>query len=143
MPLDVLLAFVGVTTLLFLTPGPSMTLILANGAAHGVRAGIITVLGNAAGCAVLLAMVLGGLHLVVRHFEAWLPQFIDPGAQRLPQSVLLASVFIAVCVVVQTGLALAANRAGRWFFSGRGKLIDQIAAVVLIVGGLLLIIVKG
>jgi homoserine/homoserine lactone efflux protein len=206
MPLDVLLAFVGVTTLLFLTPGPSMTLILANGAAHGVRAGIITVLGNAAGCAVLLAMVLGGLHLVVRHFEAWfpivryagaaylfwlgvsflrksmraagdtgmgseqkaqqkhfysgivvafanptallflaalLPQFIDPGAERLPQSVLLASVFIAVCVVVQTGLALAANRAGRWFFSGRGKLIDQIAAVVLIAGGLLLIVVKG
>ena len=83
MPLDVLLAFVGVTTLLFLTPGPSMTLILANGAAHGVRAGIITVLGNAAGCAVLLAMVLGGLHLVVRHFEAWFPIVRYAGAAYL------------------------------------------------------------
>lgn len=206
MSLELLLAFVGVTTVLFLTPGPSMTLILANGAAHGIRAGLVTVLGNAAGFTVLLVMVLAGLHLLVQHFEAWfpvvryagaaylfwlgvrfyrksmnvagepgaaspaqaqrshflsgivvafanptallflaalLPQFIDPGRERFVQSAELAGVFITLCILVQAGLALAANQAGRWLLSGRERLMDQIAAVVLILGGLILIVARG
>jgi homoserine/homoserine lactone efflux protein len=204
MSLEFLLPFIGVTTLLFLTPGPSMTLILANGAAHGTRAGIMTVLGNAAGFAVLLIIVLAGLHVIVRHFETWfpavryagaayllwlgigfyrrsirvsdnalapvraqrshflggvvvafanptalfflaalLPQFIDPSRERMAQSVLLAAIFIALCILVQAGLAVAANRAGRWLLSRKARLMDQIAAVVLILGGLLLIFVRG
>jgi threonine/homoserine/homoserine lactone efflux protein len=202
---ELFLAFIGVTTILFLTPGPSMTLILANGAAHGVRAGIITVLGNAAGFAVLIVLVLAGLHLVVRHFENWfpvvcyagaaylfwlgisyfrkslryaqagdqkppasrgshflsgivvafanptalfflaalLPQFIEPGAERFLQSAVLATTFIAICILVQGGLAVAANQAARFVLRDNGRLMDQIAAVVLILGGLLLILARG
>ena len=204
MSLEFILPFIGVTTLLFLTPGPSMTLILANGAAHGTRAGIMTVLGNAAGFAILLIIVLAGLHVIVRHFEVWfpavryagaayllwlgigfyrrslrvsggnvppmrprrshflggvvvafanptalfflaalLPQFIDPSRERMAQSVLLAAIFIALCILVQAGLAVAANRAGRWLLSRKARLMDQIAAVVLILGGLILIFVRG
>src|SRR5688572_31078213 len=83
MALEFILPFIGVTTLLFLTPGPSMTLILANGAAHGTRAGIMTVLGNAAGFAVLLIVVLAGLHVIVRHFEVWFPAVRYAGAAYL------------------------------------------------------------
>ena len=182
-----------------------MTLILANGAAHGARAGIVTVLGNATGFTILLMAVLAGLHLIVQHFESWfpvlryagaaylfwlgigfyrksmvaagepevslppparrhfwagivvafanptalfflaalLPQFIDPQHERFAQSLLLAAVFIAICVAVQAALALAADRAGRWLLSGRAKVIDKIAAVVLILGALLLIVARG
>jgi threonine/homoserine/homoserine lactone efflux protein len=204
MKIEILLSFIGASTLLFLTPGPSMTLILANGAAHGTRAGIVTVLGNAAGFAIVLLIVLAGLHLIAQHFEAWfpivrylgaayllwlgirflqrslktseektptktssrnhffsgifvafanptalsflaafLPQFIDPDSEKFLQSSVLALVFISVCVLVQSGIAVAANRAGQWLLSGKGRLIDQIAAVVLIIGGLLLILARG
>jgi len=68
------------SVLLFLTPGPSMAVILANGAVHGRKAGLMTVLGNATGCAVLLVIVLAGLELLVRNFEAWFPYVRYAGA---------------------------------------------------------------
>lgn len=48
-----LLAFLGACTLLALTPGPNLALILANVAGGGVRAGIWTLAGTTAGLALL------------------------------------------------------------------------------------------
>jgi threonine/homoserine/homoserine lactone efflux protein len=206
MSIELFIAFVGATALVFLTPGPSMVLILANSATHGIRAGIVTVLGNAFGFMVLLALILAGLHLIVRHFESWfpivrfagaaylfwlgvrfyrrsvaevpqpegaaphqaqrnhflggivvafanptallflaalLPQFITAGSGRLTQSAVLAAVFISVCIFVQTLLAVAANQAGQWLLSGKARLLDKIAAVALMLGGLMLVVAGG
>jgi threonine/homoserine/homoserine lactone efflux protein len=202
MPLELLIPFGFASILIFLTPGPAMTLILVNGAAHGARAGLRTVLGNAAGFAVLLAIVLAGLDFVVSHFEAWfaviryagalylfwlgiqhwrqssrvgtdrnvgkgrgefmggaavafanpaalaflaafLPQFIDPEADHAVQFAWLAVIFLTACVAVQAILALVADRAGRLLVEDKGALMHRIAAVVLLIGGLLLIFARG
>jgi homoserine/homoserine lactone efflux protein len=202
MPLELLISFGIASILIFLTPGPAMTLILVNGATHGTRAGMRTVLGNAAGFAVLLAIVLAGLEYVVNNFEAWfaairyagafylfwlgiqhwrqasrvetapgagtgrgeflggaavafanpaalaflaafLPQFIDPEANHAVQFAWLAVIFLAACIVVQAVLALAADRAGRWIIAGNGAVMHRIAAVVLLIGGLLLVFARG
>ena len=193
------------SVLLFLTPGPSMTLILATGASRGTRAGLLTVLGNTAGCAVLLAIVLAGLEVLVQNFESWfpyvrylgaaylfwlglrfltrvpastaaggegtgvqpggqflngvvvafanpaalafmaafLPQFIDPGRNRDGQFLWLAATFLAASVLVQSVLAIAADRASRWLVRGNEAIINRVAAVVLLLGGLLLLFARG
>jgi threonine/homoserine/homoserine lactone efflux protein len=54
-------AFLVITVILFLTPGPIVTLVLATAATRGVRAGLMTVLGSTTGNAVLLALIASGL----------------------------------------------------------------------------------
>jgi threonine/homoserine/homoserine lactone efflux protein len=71
MPIDLLLAFFGATVLLFLKPGPAMSVIVANSAGYGVRGGLITVAGNVAGFALLLTLVALGL--------AWIAQVLQHG----------------------------------------------------------------
>ena len=65
MSIELYLAFLGATALLFLTPGPAMSLVLANSAAHGIRAGLLTVAGNAVGFAGLLLVVIAGMSWIV------------------------------------------------------------------------------
>lgn len=54
-------AFLAITVLLFLTPGPIVTLIVATGARQGTRAALLAVAGASAGNAVLLALIAIGL----------------------------------------------------------------------------------
>jgi threonine/homoserine/homoserine lactone efflux protein len=54
-------AFVVATLILVLTPGPIVTLVVANALAHGARSGLATVLGSSTGNALLVAA--GGLGL--------------------------------------------------------------------------------
>ena len=59
-------AFLLITVVLFLTPGPIVTLIIATAARSGTRAALMTVAGASTGNAVLLALIAFGLGWVLR-----------------------------------------------------------------------------
>jgi homoserine/homoserine lactone efflux protein len=59
-------AFLLITVVLFLTPGPIVTLIIATGANRGTRAALLTVAGSSAGNAVLLACIAFGLNWILK-----------------------------------------------------------------------------
>jgi homoserine/homoserine lactone efflux protein len=60
-------AFLAITVVLVLTPGPIVTLVIATGASQGSRAGLVTVAGTSAGSAVLLAIIAAGLGWVLKN----------------------------------------------------------------------------
>jgi homoserine/homoserine lactone efflux protein len=59
-------AFLLITVVLFLTPGPIVTLIVATGARQGTRAALLTVVGASTGNAVLLACIALGLGWILK-----------------------------------------------------------------------------
>src|SRR5476649_1118420 len=59
-------AFLVITVVLFLTPGPIVTLIIATGASRGSRAALQTVAGASAGNAALLACIAFGLSWILK-----------------------------------------------------------------------------
>ncbi len=59
-------AFLAITVLLFLTPGPIVTLVVTTGARRGVRAALLTVAGASTGNAVLLLAIALGLSWVLK-----------------------------------------------------------------------------
>ena len=59
-------AFLLITVVLFLTPGPIVTLILATGARQGTRAALLTVAGASTGNAVVVAAIAFGLGYILR-----------------------------------------------------------------------------
>jgi homoserine/homoserine lactone efflux protein len=60
-------AFLVITAVLVITPGPIVTLVIATGAREGMRAALTTVVGTTLGNAVLLAAIALGLSWVVRN----------------------------------------------------------------------------
>ncbi len=60
-------AFVLITLVLIVTPGPIVTLVIATGATHGVRAALTTVLGTTIGNAILIAAIAIGLSWVLKN----------------------------------------------------------------------------
>ncbi len=71
MPFEVFLTFLGACTLLFLKPGPSMSIIVANSAGYGVRGGLVSVAGNVLGCLILVTIVALGLAWIAEAMESW------------------------------------------------------------------------
>ena len=59
-------AFLLITIVLIITPGPIVTLVIATGASQGVRAALITVAGTTLGNALLIAAIALGLSWVLR-----------------------------------------------------------------------------
>jgi homoserine/homoserine lactone efflux protein len=59
-------AFLLITNVLFLTPGPIVTLIIATGARQGTRAALQTVAGASTGNALLLALIALGLGWILK-----------------------------------------------------------------------------
>jgi len=59
-------AFLLITVVLFITPGPIVTLIVATGARQGTRAGLLTVAGATTGNAVLVGMIAVGLGWILK-----------------------------------------------------------------------------
>jgi len=59
-------AFLLITVVLFLTPGPIVTLIIATGARQGTRAALQTVAGASTGNALLLACIALGLSWILK-----------------------------------------------------------------------------
>jgi homoserine/homoserine lactone efflux protein len=71
MSYQILLAFVAACVLLALTPGPNMALIVANTAAHGLRAGLVTLAGTATGLVLLVAVAALGMTSVIVFMSEW------------------------------------------------------------------------
>ena len=59
-------AFLVITVVLFLTPGPIVTLVVATGATRGIRAGLMIVAGSMAGNALLLVFIASGLSWILK-----------------------------------------------------------------------------
>jgi threonine/homoserine/homoserine lactone efflux protein len=59
-------AFVVITFILVITPGPVVTLVIATGARDGVRAALATVAGTTFGNALLIAAIAFGLNFVLK-----------------------------------------------------------------------------
>jgi LysE type translocator len=66
---DLFAAFLVITAVLIVVPGPIVTLIIATGARHGVRAALVTVGGTSIGNAVLLTAIAFGLGWVLQNAE--------------------------------------------------------------------------
>jgi homoserine/homoserine lactone efflux protein len=62
-------AFLVITAVLIVVPGPIVTLIIATGARQGTRAALVTVAGTSSGNTVLLAAIALGLGWVLRNAE--------------------------------------------------------------------------
>lgn len=62
---DLFAAFLLITLVLVITPGPIVTLVIATGATNGVRAALTTVAGTTLGNAALLAAIAFGLSWVL------------------------------------------------------------------------------
>ena len=60
-------AFVLLTIVLVLTPGPIVTLVISTGATQGTRAALTTVAGTTLGNAILLAAIAFGLNWVLKN----------------------------------------------------------------------------
>lgn len=71
MSTTILLAFAATCVLLALTPGPNMSLIIANTLAGGMRAGFMTLAGSASGLAVLAATAAIGMSSVMVFMAEW------------------------------------------------------------------------
>lgn len=71
MSLELYLAFVAACAILALTPGPAMSLIIANSASFGVSAGVATVAGNTLGLALLVTATVLGMSSVMAVMSEW------------------------------------------------------------------------
>jgi threonine/homoserine/homoserine lactone efflux protein len=204
MSAEILIAFIAACLLLALTPGPNMSLILANTLTRGLPAGLVTLCGTATGLSLLVAAAVLGMRSVMVFMAEWfdairwvgalylvylgarrlwlfyrrgtdapadpalargnwymqgllvslsnpkvllflgafLPQFLDGRGDPLRQLVLLALLFVGVLTLVDLGLMLAAARARATLHNARLRLLDGIAGVMLLLGGLALAMVR-
>lgn len=71
MPIELYLGFVLAAAIVVLVPGPSITVIIANGAAHGTRAGLATLAGNTSGVAILLVALVAGFAPIMQAMSDW------------------------------------------------------------------------
>jgi homoserine/homoserine lactone efflux protein len=76
-------AFLLLTSLLILTPGPVVTLVIATSASKGLRAGLITVAGSSTGIAFALTLIGLGLSFVLSHALFWFEVLRWAGAAYL------------------------------------------------------------
>lgn len=60
-------AFLVITALLMIVPGPIVTLVISTGASRGIRAALHTVIGTTAGNAVLLTGIAFGLNWILQN----------------------------------------------------------------------------
>jgi threonine/homoserine/homoserine lactone efflux protein len=59
-------AFIVITMILVVTPGPIVTLVIATGTSHGMRAALITVAGTTIGNGILIAAIAFGLSWILK-----------------------------------------------------------------------------
>jgi homoserine/homoserine lactone efflux protein len=71
MTTTVLLAFIAATAFLAITPGPNMSLIIANTLSGGMRAGYVTLAGTGTGLAILTATAAIGMSSVMTMMAEW------------------------------------------------------------------------
>src|SRR5215510_15355200 len=71
MTVEVLIAFIAACLLLGLTPGPNMSLIVANTLTTGLAAGLYTLAGTTTGLALLVAAAVMGMSSVMVFMSEW------------------------------------------------------------------------
>ena len=71
MTVEVLIAFIAACLLLGLTPGPNMSLIVANTLSTGLAAGLFTLAGTTTGLALLVAGAVMGMSSVMVFMSEW------------------------------------------------------------------------
>jgi len=71
MTVEVLVAFIAACLLLGLTPGPNMSLIVANTLSTGLAAGLFTLAGTTTGLALLVAGAVMGMSSVMVFMSEW------------------------------------------------------------------------
>jgi len=71
MTVEVLFAFIAACLLLGLTPGPNMSLIIANTLSTGLTAGLFTLAGTTTGLALLVAAAVMGMSSVMVFMSEW------------------------------------------------------------------------
>lgn len=110
------LAYVLACFVLAITPGPNMSLFLANGTAHGTRAAILTICGSAMGNTILAAAAALGMGSIMAIMADWFDVIRWIGAAYL---VWLGYTRLrAVFAASASEGAAAAPRADKWFFQG-------------------------
>ena len=71
MSMSILAAFIAACVLLALTPGPNMSLILANTAAYGLRGGLWSLAGSITGLSILVAIAALGMTSAMVLMSEW------------------------------------------------------------------------
>ena len=83
MSIQLYLAYVAACFLLAVTPGPMVTLVIANSMRHGARAGLLNVAGAQLGLAVMLGALVVGLASIVEAMGWWFDWLKLAGAAYL------------------------------------------------------------
>ena len=112
---NILAAFFAASLLLAVTPGPTMSLVIANATAHGRRAGLLTVFGNMTGLAILLTAVIFGLSSIMVFMSEWFDILRWVGAGYL--------IYLGLRTLWKLGTAPAllpnaATVSTRWYWQG-------------------------
>ena len=206
MSIEILIAFVAACILLGLTPGPNMSLIIANTLRGGLASGFVTLAGTTTGLALLVGAAalgmssvmvfmsewfdvirwLGALYLVflgarqlwqfwqhrrnpaapplpassrsgaymqgllvslsnpkvLLFLGAFLPQFVDPGADPVRQLWVLAVLFVVVLAAVDVGYTVAIAKARTTFNAAKLAVLDGAAGGLLLADGVALAMVR-
>jgi threonine/homoserine/homoserine lactone efflux protein len=205
MSLSALVTFSAACLLLGLTPGPNMSLIIANTLGGGLRRGLVTLAGTTTGLALLVAAAAIGMSSVMVFMSEWfdiirwfgalylvylgsrqllqfwrrrdlltasrgtrstggtylqglavslsnpkvllflgafLPQFVDPRAEPVGQLWFLAVLFVVLLAAVDIAYTLAVAKARKTFDAARLSILDGLAGLLLLAGGLALAMIR-
>lgn len=101
---------------LAITPGPNMSLFIANGASHGVRAALLTVFGSALGLSILVGVAALGMTASMQLVAEWFDIIRWIGAAYLVW-LGIGRLRTAWLGVPEGDIPLPPSR-GRWFWQG-------------------------
>ena len=110
-----LAAFFAASFILAITPGPTMSLVIANATAYGRRAGLLTVFGNLTGLSILLTAVVFGLSSVMVFMSTWFDVLRWVGAAYL---VYLGARTLWKLRTPAPAIASGDATSTRWFWQG-------------------------
>lgn len=115
MSLELYATFLAACVLLAITPGPNMSLFIANGTAHGMRAALLTVLGASLGLSMLVALATIGMTTAMAFVAEWFDVIRWVGAAYL---VWLGVGRLRAALAGEGLEAGEAPRDGRFFWQG-------------------------
>ena len=147
MSLEILIAFVAACILLGLTPGPNMSLIIANTLRGGLASGFVTLAGTTTGLALLVGAAALGMSSVMVFMAEWFDVIRWLGALYLVflgarQLWVLAVLFVVVLAAVDVGYTVAIGKGRTTFNAAKLAVLDGAAGVLLLAGGVALAMVR-